>query len=80
MITQIFIIIIFYFVKKLMKIEVYLKNNVYTINCGTGAQKIKGLIEAASLKLDENMMFSTGFPKFARLEDGTQLNLNERIS
>jgi hypothetical protein len=50
-----------------MKIEVYLKNNVYTINCGTGAQKIKWLVEAASLKLDENMMFSTGLPRFARL-------------
>ena len=44
-----------------MKIDVYLKNNVYTINCGTGAQKIKWLIEAASLKLDENMVFRQDF-------------------
>jgi hypothetical protein len=63
-----------------MKIEVYVKNNVYTINCGVGSQKIRWLVEAACLKYDRNILFTTGLPKFIKLEDGSQINLNDRIS
>ncbi len=63
-----------------MKIEVYVKNQVYTINCATGSQKIRWLIEVASMKYDNNIMFTTGLPKGAKMEDGSQLNLNDRIN
>ena len=63
-----------------MKIEVYLKNNVYTINCGVGSQKVRWLLEAATLKYDQNIMFTTGIPKYAKLEDGSQINLNDTIN
>ena len=43
-----------------MKIEVYVKDSVYTINCGNGAQKIRWLAEVASMKYDGNGMLSTG--------------------
>jgi len=32
------------------------------------------------MKYDRNMMFTTGLPKAAKLEDGSQLNLNDRIN
>jgi hypothetical protein len=38
------------------------------------------LAEAASLRYDSNAMLSTGEPKMAKLEDGTALNMNDRIS
>lgn len=63
-----------------MKIEVYVKNQVFTINCATGSQKICWLVEAAAMKFDKNIMFTTGLPKGAKLEDGSQLNLNDRIN
>ena len=50
-----------------MKIEVYVKDNVYTINCGNGAQRIRWLAEVASLKFDSNGMMTTGEPKAVRL-------------
>ena len=63
-----------------MKIQVYIKNQVYTINCATGSQKIRWLLEVAALKFDKNAMFTTGMPKFAKMEDGTQLNMNDKIN
>ena len=63
-----------------MKIQVYIKNNVYTINCGNGSQKIRWALQAAALKYDKNALFTTGLPKFGKLNDGSQLNLNDRIS
>lgn len=63
-----------------MKIDVYVKNQVFTINCATGSQKIRWLIETAVMKFDRNVMFTTGIPKSAKLEDGSQLNLNDRIN
>lgn len=43
-----------------MKIEVYVKETVYSINCGTGTQKIRWLIDVATIKYDTNSMFKTG--------------------
>jgi len=43
-----------------MRIEVYIKEKVVSINCGVGAQKIRWLVEAASLRYDSNSMLSTG--------------------
>jgi hypothetical protein len=37
-------------------------------------------LEVAALKFDKNAMFTTGMPKFAKMEDGTQLNLNDKIN
>jgi len=50
-----------------MRIEVYIKDKVISINCGVGAQKIRWLTEAASLRYDSNSMLSTGEPKIAKL-------------
>ena len=63
-----------------MKIEVYVKDAVFTINCGTGSQKLRWLAQAGALKYDPNSMMKVGEPKGVRLEDGTVLNLNDRIS
>ena len=63
-----------------MKIEVYVKDSVFTINCGNGAQKLRWLTETAALKYDPNAMMKIGEPKCLKLEDGTLLNLNDRIS
>lgn len=63
-----------------MKIEVYVKDKVFTINCGTGSQKLRWLAEVGALKYDPNSMMKVGEPKGIRLEDGTMLNLNDRIS
>lgn len=63
-----------------MKIEVYVKDGVFTINCGTGSQKLRWLAEVGALKYDPNSMMKVGEPKGIRLEDGTMLNLNDRIS
>lgn len=62
-----------------MRIEVYIRDKVVSISCGVGAQKIRWLAEAASLRFDSNGMLSTGEPKSAKLEDGTLLNMNDRI-
>ena len=43
-----------------MRIEVYIKDKVVSISCGVGAQKIRWLAEAASLRYDNNGMLSTG--------------------
>ncbi len=32
------------------------------------------------MKYDKNIMFTTGLPKGAKMEDGSQLNLNDRIN
>ena len=63
-----------------MKIEVYVKDSVYTINCGNGSQKLRWLAEMGGLKYDNNAMQMTGEPKILKLEDGTILNMNDRIS
>jgi hypothetical protein len=63
-----------------MRIEVYIREKVVSISCGIGAQKIRWLVEAASLRYDPNSMLSTGEPKIIKLEDGTILNMNDRIS
>jgi hypothetical protein len=57
-----------------------MKDKVLSINCAVGAQKIRWLVEAASLRYDPNAMLSTGEPKMVKLEDGTLLNMNDRIS
>ena len=44
-----------------------------------GAQKIRWLAEAATLRYDNNGMLSTGEPKSVKLEDGSLINMNERI-
>lgn len=43
-----------------MKIEVYVKDSVYTINCGNGSQRLRWLAEMGALKYDKNAMKSTG--------------------
>lgn len=53
---------------------------MFSINCGNGAQKLRWLADAAALKYDPNAMFSLGEPKGLKLEDGTVLNLGERIT
>jgi hypothetical protein len=63
-----------------MRIEVYIKEKVISVSCGVGAQKIRWLVEAASLRYDPNAMLMTGEPKIVKLEDGTVLNMNDRIS
>lgn len=63
-----------------MRIEVYIKEKVVSVSCGMGAQKIRWLVEAASLRYDANSMLSTGEPRVVKLEDGTVLNFNDRIS
>ena len=62
-----------------MRIEVYIKDKVVSISCGVGAQKIRWLAEAASLRYDNNGMLSTGEPKSIKLEDGSVVNMNDRI-
>ena len=54
----------------------YVKDAVYSINCGNGAQKIRWLAENAALKYDSKGMMKTGEPKYVKLEDGTLLNMN----
>ena len=51
-----------------------------SISCGVGAQKIRWLAEAATLRYDNNGMLSTGEPKSIKLEDGSLLNMNDRIT
>ena len=63
----------------LMRIEVYIKDRVVSISCGVGAQKIRWLAEAATLRFDNNGMLSTGEPKSVKLEDGTTVGMNDRI-
>ena len=55
-----------------------MKDKVLSINCAVGAQKIRWLVEAASLRYDPNAMLSTGEPKMVKLEDGTLLIKYER--
>lgn len=43
-----------------MRVEVYIKDRVISISCGVGAQKIRWLAEAATLRYDSNSMLSTG--------------------
>ncbi len=43
-----------------MRVEVYIRDKVISISCGVGAQKIRWLAEAASLRFDSNGMLSTG--------------------
>lgn len=43
-----------------MRIEVYIKDRVVSVSCGVGAQKVRWLAEAATLRYDSNGMFSTG--------------------
>ena len=62
-----------------MRIEVYIKDKVVSLSCGVGAQKIRWLAEAATLRYDNNGMLSTGEPKSVKLEDGSNVNLNDRI-
>ena len=62
-----------------MRIEVYIKDKVFSMWCGVGAQKIRWLAQAASLRNDNNGMLETGEPKLAKLEDGTVINMNDRI-
>lgn len=62
-----------------MRIEVYIRDKVVSISCGVGAQKIRWLAEAATLRYDSNGMLSTGEPKTVKLEDGNVLNMNDRI-
>lgn len=50
-----------------MKIEVYIKDSVYTINCGNGSQKMRWLAEAAALKYDPNAMLRIGEPRCLKL-------------
>jgi len=50
-----------------MRIEVYIKDKVFSMWCGVGAQKIRWLAEAASLRNDSNGMLETGEPKIAKL-------------
>ena len=63
-----------------MRIEVYIKEKVISVSCGVGAQKIRWLVQAASLRYDQNSMLMTGEPKIVKLEDGTVINMNDRIS
>ena len=63
-----------------MRIEVYIKEKVISVSCGVGAQKIRWLVQAASLRYDPNSMLMTGEPKIVKLEDGTLININDRIS
>lgn len=62
-----------------MRIEVYIRDKVISISCGVGAQKIRWLADAASLRYDSNGMLTTGEPKSVKIEDGTILNMNDRI-
>lgn len=55
------------FIILFMRIEVYIKDKVVSISCGVGAQKIRWLVEAASLRNDSNSMLTTGEPKIAKL-------------
>jgi hypothetical protein len=50
-----------------MRIEVYIRDKVISISCGVGAQKIKWLADAASLRYDNNSMLSTGEPKSVKI-------------
>ena len=68
------------FIQIRMKIEVYVKDSVFTINCGTGAQKLRWLAEVGALKYDPNGMLKVGEPKFLKFQDGSMLNLNDRIT
>ena len=54
------------FIFILMKIEVYVKDSVFTVNCGTGAQKLRWLAEVGALKYDPNGMLKVGEPKFLK--------------
>jgi hypothetical protein len=63
-----------------MRIEVYIREKVVSVSCGIGAQKIRWLVEAASIRYDPNAMLATGEPKLVKLEDGTLLNMGDRIS
>lgn len=53
---------------------------MFTVNCGNGSQKMRWLAEVGALKYDSNSMMRVGEPKGIRLEDGTMLNMNDRIS
>jgi hypothetical protein len=63
-----------------MRIEVYIRERVISVSCGIGAQKIRWLVEAASLRYDPNSMLQTGEPRMVKLEDESVLNFNDRIS
>ena len=62
-----------------MKIEVYVKDAVFTVNCGNGSQRLRWLAEIGALNYDKNAMKTTGEPKLLKLEDGNVLNMNDRI-
>ncbi len=50
-----------------MRIEVYIREKVISVSCGIGAQKIRWLVEAASIRYDPNAMLATGEPKLVKL-------------
>ncbi len=50
-----------------MKIEVHIKDSVYTLSCGNGSQKLRWLAEAAALKYDPNSMLKVGEPRSIKL-------------
>lgn len=63
-----------------MRVEVYVREKVLSMNVGVGSQRVRWLAEAATLRYQANSMFHTGEPKLVKLEDGSVLGMNERIS
>lgn len=43
-----------------MKIELYVRDQVFTVNCGSGSQKLRWLAEVGALKYDPNSMMKVG--------------------
>ena len=50
-----------------MRVEVYVREKVLSMNVGVGSQRVRWLAEAATLRYQANSMFHTGEPKLVKL-------------
>mmetsp|Transcript_21689 Transcript_21689/g.25171 ORF Transcript_21689/g.25171 Transcript_21689/m.25171 type:complete len:116 (-) Transcript_21689:190-537(-) len=63
-----------------MKINVHIKDKMFNINCGEGAQRIRWLGDVAIFRYDHFYGSLTGTPKGIRFENGTTLNMDDIIN
>ncbi|KAL4463525.1 hypothetical protein ABPG72_014928 [Tetrahymena utriculariae] len=63
-----------------MKLQVHIKDRMFTINCGEGAQKIRWLGDVAVFRYEHFYGNLSGTPKGVRFESGDLLPMDGIIS
>ena len=57
----------------MMKLEVHIKDKIFTMTCGEGTQKVRWIADAAVVRYEHFYSQLTANPVSVAIEDGKQL-------